>query len=256
MCRGTRTGEGGETPEFLDIFHITSFHLRNLGFDFYPLRHGIGSFTFHRFIRQLHQAGGNAGEPKAIIYLDILQCAVWHAGVERFIRVLNDSHTATRLNSQQASSSIVERTREHYSHHSGSVGVGCRTKERIGGWPVTVLPWTAHDADVSAFDQEMRVRRCHVDAPRLNRVTILRMDRLQGSKAAQDRREHTWALSWNVEDNKHGNREVRRWTADQLFKRFHPARGGSDHNDVISRQCFSLSQFGESEGCHLLDQKP
>jgi hypothetical protein len=88
--------------------------------------------------------------------------------------------------------------------------VGCRTKERIGGWPVTVLPWTANGADVSTFDEEMMIRRCHVDAPRLNRVTILRMDRLQGSKAAQDRREHTWALGWNVEDDEHGNWEVRR----------------------------------------------
>src|SRR6185437_2495967 len=86
-----------------------------------------------------------------------------HVGAKRFLRVLDDSQSATVPDRSQARGAIVQLSREDNPGHSRAVVPGRRAKQGIDGRAVTVFARTAADGYGIAFQQEMEIGRRNVN---------------------------------------------------------------------------------------------
>src|SRR5437588_396442 len=96
----------------------------------------------------------------------MLQSAPGHTGIESLARVLHNRYAAAPLDGVESGGAIIQRAGQHHSNYARAIRQGRGAKERIDGGPVTVLPGASYDADMSARDQEMMIRRRYIDAPR------------------------------------------------------------------------------------------
>jgi hypothetical protein len=166
---------------------------------------------------------------------DVVERVERHRAHLRIRGLLHDRRAAAQLDRPQPGGAVVQRAGQDHADHARAVDVGRRAEQRIDRRPETVLLRAARDADRAVLDQHVMVVGRHVDAPRLDAVAILRIDRRQRPGLGQDLRQHAPRAGREVPHDEHRPRKIARQPRNQLLQRLHPPGGGPDYYDVLSR---------------------
>jgi hypothetical protein len=169
----------------------------------------------------------------------VLEGVARHARVQGVRRVLDDRHTAARLDRHQPGRAVVQGARHHHAHHPGGVRTGGAAEQRVDGGPVAVLVRAAGQVRVTGPEQHMMVGRRDVDAAVLDRLAVLDVAGWQRAAPAQDVGHGTGPGRRHMEDHEHGRRQLGRQGRGQADERFDAAGRGADDHDVVVRHGWS-----------------
>jgi len=113
---------------------------------------------------QLGKQRPHLADGQHVVDVHVFQRAARHHLHQRLVGILHQRQPAAALDRDQAGGSVVQRPGEDDADHSRAEGIGCRPEERVDGRPVAVLAGSADHAHMRIVEEEMVVRRRHVDA--------------------------------------------------------------------------------------------
>src|SRR5262245_64749073 len=89
--------------------------------------------------------------------------ALRHVAIGRALGVLNHSGSAAALDREEPGGAVVERAREQHPDNPGGRSDGCRTEERVDRRSAAVLARPATDMNMPNSDEQVAVRRGHIN---------------------------------------------------------------------------------------------
>ena len=171
-----------------------------------------------------------------------------HRRIGRIRRILYDCQTAAALDGNKACGPVIQRARRNDTDCARTVGDSDRAEHRIDRRPVAVLARAAPDKRVPVLNQQMMLRRRHVDPAGSERGAVFGKRRGQRTAAAQDLGKHA-APRTEMHHDKHGRLQIGRQFRRDLAQHLHSPCGGADRDDVSIGQAGSFLALASTALC-------
>jgi hypothetical protein len=167
-------------------------------------------------IREGRALGGQPGQQlrqlrrrHTMVHHHVTEGALGHARVHRVVRVLDDGQSAPLFDGHQSRRPVVQHPGQDDPDHLLAVAAGRGAEQGVGRRAVAVLAGPAGHPHVPRLDQQVVVRRGHVNAARPQRLPVVRVGGRQSAGPGEDPRQDARPVRRDVQDHAHGGRQVR-----------------------------------------------
>ena len=143
------------------------------------------------------------------------QGAPRHAVVTRLHRVLDDNAAAALLHRGAAQGGVIQRAAQHHPYRPRAAHERRAAEKRVGRGPDAVLPRPARRAHYVAQDEQVPIRRSHVDPAASERLAVHGRRGRQRARPVQDVRQRPAAAGRHMQHDQHRRRQIGRQSGQQ-----------------------------------------
>ena len=151
---GQARGEVRQLGAELTVHLVGGVHGR-FGSPGFTRLHGL---LLQRVLAELDKTHRDLRRGQAVIDLSRTQRALGHTGEQGFARVLDDRYSAAHLDRCESQRPIVQRAREHHTHHTPPVGACGAAKQHVHRRPRAVFARACFQPHVPSPHDQVAIR--------------------------------------------------------------------------------------------------